>query len=230
MRWICWVSVPLAVFGLTGPAAGFDSTLVAGGTCGGCEHCSGYCAPACGAPFFGWSPGCCQCQPSPCDNAWAGYCEEKARWRAFWYRLGTGGASYCTPVRADCGVPTCSSCPSQPAVLGPAPQAAPAGPPGADLPPLPEDQAGAPLPPKLGAPPVPLEPLGAPLPPALSEPPPPPMPDGPPLMPEPPDVREPSALPPVPRPSSEETTLDWNTFRFLRRTDRSRSTSWYRLR
>lgn len=47
-------------------------------------------ARACAGSYYGMQPGCCECPPSPCDNAWAGYCDEKAKCRAFWHRFGTG--------------------------------------------------------------------------------------------------------------------------------------------
>jgi hypothetical protein len=65
---------------------------------GGCASCTGndggsyrnYRGPACFAPpGYSLAPGCCECPPSACDNAWDGYCEEKAKWQAFFARVGT---------------------------------------------------------------------------------------------------------------------------------------------
>jgi len=194
MRRICWACVVLAVVALSRPAAGFDSGYGWGKSCTSCEPCYTYGAPACGAPFFGWQPGCCQDPPSPCDNAWAGYCEEKARWRAFCYRLGTGGKASCGSMPADCQ--------PMPAVLQPiaGPLPPPPAAPGRSLAPLAPGRVGQPpgaAPPGWRAqPPVtvgPGDPTAAPLPPA------------------PADLQEPVALPPLPQPAPDETTRrrDW---------------------
>ncbi|MBN2579757.1 MAG: hypothetical protein JXB10_12275 [Pirellulales bacterium] len=66
--------------------------IFAGCSCGGVSagNYYAYCGPACyGPPGFCLVPGCCECPPTACDNAWAGYCQEKARWQAFWTRVGT---------------------------------------------------------------------------------------------------------------------------------------------
>lgn len=57
------------------------------------------CAQPCSAQGgFNLAPGCGLCPPCACDNAWDGYCEQKARWQAFWSRLGT-------PRPPRCGQP-----------------------------------------------------------------------------------------------------------------------------
>jgi hypothetical protein len=61
-------------------------------TCGGNDMGSyrAYRGPACfSPPGYCLAPGCCECPPSACDNAWDGYCEEKAKWQAFFARVGT---------------------------------------------------------------------------------------------------------------------------------------------
>ncbi len=68
MRWICWVSVLLAAYGLASSTASGAGTI-----CTDCGLFRGHCQSACAGPFFGTVPGCCQCQPHCCDNAWAGY-------------------------------------------------------------------------------------------------------------------------------------------------------------
>ena len=90
MRLFCLILVLPVVCGLAGPAAGEGCNC--GGTSPyGCNGAYGsYYAPACAVSFYGMVPGCCICPPSPCDNAWDGYCEERAKWKAFWYRVGTG--------------------------------------------------------------------------------------------------------------------------------------------
>lgn len=217
MRWVCWVFVPLAVYGLTGPAAASEPAFGTDSPCVGCGHSYPYGAPACGVQFFGWRPGCCRCQPSVCDNAWAGYCQEKARWRALCYRVGTGGAS--------CGEATAPSCYFTPAESGAAAEPTPAGP---DLPgptPQPEEDSAAPLPPTLTEPPMPVDPFGPaqpsepPLPPPIGEPLLPPGMGEPPPPPQPGGVKEPSALPPLPKRAPEETTLNWRSLRPLRTND-----------
>ena len=140
MRWIRWVFVPLAVCALISAVTGFNYTSVEGGTCASCRPCYGYGAPACAAPYFGWQPGCCELPPSPCDNAWAGYCQEKARCKAFWHRLGTGGRTCCSTQSGGCG-PTAVS-PKPLAQPVPTTESADPTPPGelleAPLPPLPK--------------------------------------------------------------------------------------------
>ena len=51
---------------------------------------AGFGAPACRGPIFGTEPGCCEHPPTPCDNAWAGFCQEKLKWKQFWYKVGSG--------------------------------------------------------------------------------------------------------------------------------------------
>ena len=211
MRRICWVSILLAVWTMSGPATGFDSGYGWGRSYTGCGQCYNYGAPACAAPFFGWQPGCCQDQPSPCDNAWAGYCEEKARWKAFCYRLGTGGRDSCGSTPADC----------QPAPVGYQPRVQP-------LPPTPADpgkgQALA-VPGRVGQPPAAAPPSLRALPPV------PVAPGGPmaaPLPPEPADLQAPVALPPLPAP--DETTWRWERPWLSPGSARTQPTTWTNLR
>ena len=95
MRWICWVFAVLAAGALIGTAFDIMPACHAAMPCVGCDQRSGqtyrYGAPACCvASGFNMKPGCCQCQPHCCDNVWDGYCQEKARWQAFWARVGAG--------------------------------------------------------------------------------------------------------------------------------------------
>jgi hypothetical protein len=48
-------------------------------------------------PAYALAPGCCEARRHCCDNAWDGYCAEKARWDTFWCKLGTGALYPCTP-------------------------------------------------------------------------------------------------------------------------------------
>jgi hypothetical protein len=53
-------------------------------------------------PACGLSPGCCEARRHCFDNAWDGYCAERARWDAVLCKLGTG-ALCCTPCATrDC--------------------------------------------------------------------------------------------------------------------------------
>jgi hypothetical protein len=87
MRWITWAST-LSVLLL------FQSAI----SYAGCSSCNGndsgsyraYRGAACySPPGYCLSPGCCECPPSACDNAWDGYCEQKAKWQAFFTKVGT---------------------------------------------------------------------------------------------------------------------------------------------
>lgn len=57
------------------------------------------CQPKCRAlPTYSLSPGCCDSHRHCFDNAWDGYCQERARWDTFWCKLGTGAfLCPCTP-------------------------------------------------------------------------------------------------------------------------------------
>lgn len=139
MRWIRWASALLGVCGLVSAAAGFEPAYGPATTRPSCECYRTLGAPACASPFVGWAPGCCECPPSACDNAWAGYCDQKAKWKAFWYRVGSG-------VHLHRPVPVAYQ--PKPVCYQPAMPAVPAGPVEADqslqpnkplpLPPLPE--------------------------------------------------------------------------------------------
>lgn len=92
MRWLGWASaLSIIIFVQTAYASS------------GCSTCAGndvrsyrsYRGPACFAPpGYCLAPGCCICPPSACDNAWDGYCEEKAKWQAYFTLVGTPRAHY----------------------------------------------------------------------------------------------------------------------------------------
>lgn len=128
MRWICGASALLAVCGLMSPAVGQEAPWGGGPVCTNCEQYHTLGAPACASPFLGWVPGCYECPPSACDNAWATYCHEKAKWKAFWSRVGTG--AFCYRPMPVAYQPT-------PAIYQPTGHALPAIP---DAPDLPEEQ------------------------------------------------------------------------------------------
>ena len=107
MRWLCWIS---AVAFIAGPAWGADVAYdgVARYPSCGTSNCG---SSRSGSWLYGnTSADCCECQPSPCDNAWASFCEENARWQAFWHQYGTPKPStkrcwlprFGRPTRADC--------------------------------------------------------------------------------------------------------------------------------
>ena len=52
------------------------------------------------------TPGCCEPRHACCNNAWDGYCQEKAYWQNFWCKVGTGAFYPTTPcgTHNDCGV------------------------------------------------------------------------------------------------------------------------------
>ncbi len=63
----------------------------------GCP-CRAQCHPV---AAYSLSPGCCEPRRHCCDNAWDGYCQERARWDAFWCKVGTGAfLPSCTPCAA----------------------------------------------------------------------------------------------------------------------------------
>ena len=87
MRATGWVFVA-AIIGLTSSAAGHES---------GCAQCNGgagaaqaaLAAEACAGPGgYTLVPGCCELSRHCCDNAWAGYCQHRAKVDAFWSRVG----------------------------------------------------------------------------------------------------------------------------------------------
>jgi hypothetical protein len=90
MRKRSWI-LAAALIGLASPAAGHQS---------GCTECNrGASAGAivsadlggearCTRPGYSLAPGCCEQSRRCCDNAWAGYCEHRAKVEAFWARVG----------------------------------------------------------------------------------------------------------------------------------------------
>ncbi|MBN2022699.1 MAG: hypothetical protein JW809_07875 [Pirellulales bacterium] len=137
------------------PAWAFERAWNSPGGCSGCGsgQASYYGAPACGAPGYGsMVPGCCQCPPSRCDDAWEGYCEERGRCWGWW--MCRRPAMSCGPVvmhvAPGCGVSSCGA--NAPSADPPAPTAAPAPSP-VVLPAAPRSPA-----PVLGDPPDPPEP------------------------------------------------------------------------
>ena len=216
MRWICWATGLLGVCSLLSLAAGLDSAYGWDGSCSNCSQNYTYGAPACGAPLFGFTPGCCEFPPSLCDNIWDGYCQEKARRSAFWQRFGTGRTTSCGPASTSYQSITIGPRPSsQPT---PTPVARPAEHPVGTIPADPmESPAGSPRD-GPGEPPIPviIMPAEAPLPP------------------EPGDLEEgpeegPIALPPESQPP-DESTRRWSPSWLPRSNARDERANWPRLR
>jgi hypothetical protein len=106
--------------------------------------------PACFSPPGCYlAPGCCECPPSACDNAWDGYCQHKAKWQAFFTKVGTPPPSYyyghcnrgygsptpAVPMASE--TPTVKDAPIEP-VPAPKPAVRPGSPQPVPPPPLPE--------------------------------------------------------------------------------------------
>ena len=112
MRWIGVILTAAIVAGFVGSASGQQSG------CAGCNgktpfgHASPWSmdgAPCCSPPGYTLVPGCCEYSRHCCDNAWAGYCEHRARVESFWARVGVPKPRRCRPLRPAGGVGT--SCP-----------------------------------------------------------------------------------------------------------------------
>ncbi len=90
MRRINWILAAAVFVGVAGPAASLDAGC-------GCAECNGAMAagywalggPACcSPPGYCLAPGCGEDSRPCCDNAWAGYCQRKAKVQAFWAKVG----------------------------------------------------------------------------------------------------------------------------------------------
>ena len=120
MRWI-GLACALIAIALAGPAmAGHHWSA----------YSMGYGVP-CPGPCL--AAGCCECQPSCCDNVWAGFCAEKAR-----FHHKHCGAAICEPGCAcgvvggapvEVGVPGAATPYVAPPAAGPPQTPAPAPPP-----------------------------------------------------------------------------------------------------
>jgi hypothetical protein len=54
-------------------------------------------------PAYSLTPGCCESRRHCFDNAWDGYCQERARHDTFWCKFGTGALYPCTPCATHDG-------------------------------------------------------------------------------------------------------------------------------
>ena len=102
----------------------------------------GLCAPACAGPGYGMlTPGCCQCQPNCCTNAWDGYCQEQARRRCYRRLFATSPSRPGYATASDCG-PNGVGVSGEQVMLEPTPAAtAPKTPPKAPKTPMPPPPA-----------------------------------------------------------------------------------------
>jgi hypothetical protein len=125
MRHAVWV-ISVAVLATSGYAFGGEPG------CLGCSKSIQYqgvwAAEACGAPAgYTMVPGCGEEHRPCCDNAWAGYCEHRAKVDAFWSRVGQPGScgrgAFSRPVRCEMCSEGCSTVIVQPtpAVVTPSP-------------------------------------------------------------------------------------------------------------
>jgi len=124
MRWICLAGLLIAV-ALAAPAlAGHHHQWAA--------YSMGYGVP-CPVPCL--APGCCEHQTSCCENVWAGFCQEKARFhhKSCGARKACVCETGCDCVGAEGGPPAGPAVPKAAApTVAPAPT--PASPPAAPVP------------------------------------------------------------------------------------------------
>ncbi len=124
MRWVCRIFA-VAVVALAATAIMDTETFAAGAdfgedvAYGGVAHypnSGGSNCGSCGSSRHGsWlygntSAACCECQPSTCDNAWATFCDEKTRWKAYWHQIGTPKPSTKRCWLPRLGWPTRATC------------------------------------------------------------------------------------------------------------------------
>ena len=85
-------------------AAAVEPVVAASCPCQTCTQtvpysaCNSPCHCNChGAPAYNLAPGCCEPRRHCFDNAWDGYCQERAKWDTVWCKVGTGALYPCTP-------------------------------------------------------------------------------------------------------------------------------------
>ncbi len=94
---MCWI-VLLGTMLLGSQLAAGSEPLLPASTCP-CQ------VKGCAQPGGAGVPGCCEERRHCFDNAWDGYCQERARVDAFWSKVGTGAflAPSCCTVCNRCG-------------------------------------------------------------------------------------------------------------------------------
>ena len=114
MRGTGWVFA-VAVIGLAGTAAGYQPGCAGcnGGIATGPLAQRGLDAEVCASPAgYTLAPGCCEDRRRCCDNAWAGYCEHRAKVEAFWAGVGVPGSCGRGRICRPASVVPCSTCDS----------------------------------------------------------------------------------------------------------------------
>ncbi len=96
MRQISWMFSLGAAALMAGAAAGAEEPCMQPATAAAPCNCPCHmkCHPA---PAYNLAPGCCEPRRHCFDNAWDGYCEQRARWDTFWCKVGTGALFPCRP-------------------------------------------------------------------------------------------------------------------------------------
>jgi hypothetical protein len=143
MRWTYWVLALLTVPGLLELAAGAEVSYGSAGLYNNDGSSQAWSRPACAGEGFGCAPGCCRCQGSCSENAWANYCRHKACWQTFWTWVGAPRRG-CRDCRVGCGGPIPSMLDDPPAMapMQPSLPAAPAEPANKTLEPTPAAPQG----------------------------------------------------------------------------------------
>ncbi len=99
MRWIRWILSSCAVALFCSVANAADATAPQPDcACRTAKSCGpACCTKRCASPGLPLTPGCCEHGNNSCNNAWEGYCRDKAPWEALWCKLGTGAFYPSTP-------------------------------------------------------------------------------------------------------------------------------------
>ena len=143
MRWTIWMFAA-TVIATASTAVGHQPgcTICGGGMPGGVWMQRGLDAEACASPAgYCLVPGCCEDTRHCCDNAWAGYCDHRAKVEAFWSRVGVPGSCVRSRPCRQAPMVLCSPCDEGSSeVVQPTPESAPS--PTPTTPPAPPKKAG----------------------------------------------------------------------------------------
>jgi hypothetical protein len=110
MQRICWIlSLGASLLVIHTAAADELTTMVGNCPCQACAHaalspapCNCGCQGTChSGSAYNLAPGCCEPRRHCFDNAWDGYCQERAKWDTFCCKLGTGALYPCTHCTHD---------------------------------------------------------------------------------------------------------------------------------
>ena len=94
MQRLYWIFAIGACLSLAQAAAADEPCMQAATAPAGNFFCEMKCHPA---PAYNLAPGCCEYRRHCFDNAWDGYCQNRACWDTFWCKVGTGSLYPCTP-------------------------------------------------------------------------------------------------------------------------------------